>query len=69
MASVLTITEITPVSSLIIKTDDGGTYRRNGVDDWEMLMGNSWEAAYSQEVELEKMYEAHMRALGADRLT
>lgn len=52
------ITKITKVKSHIIRTDEGywSTYRRNGPEDWEQLMGESWEGINSCE-KLEELFQ------------
>lgn len=54
------IKSVTPVKSFIIETDDKDwpMYRRSaGSVSWENLMGESWEACYSNEEELEKAFQ------------
>ncbi len=55
------ILSIHPVSSYIVETDDDEypTYRRNGKDCWENLMGESWEGCYDTD-ELEALFQARM---------
>lgn len=55
----LQVTKVTPVTSEIIDIDgaDWGTYRRHSADNWEVLMGESWEPLYSCE-EAEAAYQA-----------
>lgn len=54
----LTVTSITEVTSEIVEIDDHdwGTYRRYSADNWEVLMGESWEPLYRSE-EAEAAYQ------------
>ena len=36
---------------------DKGTYRRNSANNWEVLIGESWESCYSEEAELEAIFQ------------
>lgn len=44
----MNILEVSEVTSFIVKTDNDcwPIYRRNGPDNWENLMGESWEGIY-----------------------
>jgi hypothetical protein len=52
------IKTVTSVQAEIVETDDSfyPTYRRNSVDNWEQLMGESWEPVYDSD-KLEKAYQ------------
>lgn len=54
---------ITPVVAKIIETDEENypTYRRGGPEQWENLMGESWESYYD-DGELEAAYQAFKEA-------
>jgi len=43
------IEKVTQVVSYLIETDNKEfhTFRRNSKDDWEVLMGESWEPIYT----------------------
>ena len=53
--------EVHPISSVIVETDEDEypTYRRNGPDSWENLMGESWESFYACE-HLEHLYQNYI---------
>ena len=41
---------------------DSYSYRRNGVDCWEVLMGESWESVYDTET-LEEAFQKEMESI------
>ena len=55
----LKVTNVVPTTSEIVDIKDGqwGVYRRHSADNWEVLMGESWEPLYSCE-EAEEAYQA-----------
>ena len=57
------VVEITAVLSHVVTTDDKDypIYRRNGPDNWEQMMGCSWECVLSGVEELEAAYQAHIQ--------
>jgi hypothetical protein len=52
------ITRIVHTESHIIETDEDEypTYRRNSADDWENMMGCSWEPVF-ETVEIEQLFQ------------
>jgi len=54
--------------SEIIETDGKGynIYRRHGVDNWEVLMGESWESFYDND-EIEGAYQRYKDNLKRSR--
>ena len=58
----MNIISIEPIESFIVETDSETwpTYRRNAAASWENLMGASWEECYSDEEELEAMFQAYL---------
>jgi len=59
------IESVTRVVEFIIETDstEFPTYRRGENGGWEQLMGESWEPCYSDEEELERMYQDYLSSL------
>lgn len=58
------IISISPSFSEIIETESGETYRRCSPDNWEMLMGESWEPIYFyREEKLERMYQTYKKGI------
>jgi len=59
------IERVTRVVSFVIETDSDEypTYRRSEGGAWENLMGESWEPCYSDEKELEQMYQDYLASL------
>jgi hypothetical protein len=55
------ITECVVVESVIIETDrdEFGTFRRHSADNWEVLMGESWEPEYFPET-IESLYQQYI---------
>lgn len=62
-SSNMKITKVYKITSYIVDTDEGywNTYRRNGSENWEQLMGESWEGCYSQEAELEQLFQEYKK--------
>jgi hypothetical protein len=52
------ITKITVTKSHIVETDEDEypTYRRNSADDWENMMGCSWEPVF-ETAEIEQLFQ------------
>jgi len=50
-------TEVVEINYITTDEEDYNYYRRQG-GNWEVLMGESWEAVYMKEAELEKLYQA-----------
>jgi len=57
------ILEASEVTSWIIETDETcwPTFRRNGPNNWEQLMGESWEGVYFEEAKLEGLFQDFLR--------
>ena len=59
------IVDIRPSKSWIVETDEDTWFihRRNGPDNWEVMMGESWEQFYNCE-ELEKEFQLYVAREG-----
>ena len=60
---ILKILECTEVKNYIITIEDKGehiTFRRISTDNWEQLMGQSWEPVYFIIHDLEKTYKEYV---------
>ena len=58
------ILETYEVTAVVIETDhtEWPTFKRYSADNWENLMGISWEMVCSGENELEAMYQDWLRS-------
>lgn len=56
------IESVEKVISFIVDTDakEFPTFRRGENSGWERLMGESWEACYTDEQALERMYQKYL---------
>lgn len=57
------MTQLVKSDYIMVEIEDGPhghwtTYRRNGYQSWEVLMGGSWEACYSDDELLESLLES-----------
>lgn len=60
------IIKVIKYTGFFVETDNpdfGGEYRRGEHGGWEQRMGESWETCYTQEDELELLFQEFMQIL------
>lgn len=61
------VAEVEPIHGEYVTLTNHSQYRRSFHGSWEELMGNSWEPCYSQERELEKVYQEFKTKLQGEK--